>query len=323
MKFILKISFCFMLFTITNTSIMAQENTSKVTISALKLSKDFTNVRDFAMSSNGKEGYITVQSPLGEVSVLVKIKKTKKEWKVENTLPFSGQYSDLEPFLSKNDLRLYFASNRPVSDTIKVPKDFDIWYVERPHINAKWGNPINLGAPINTEHDEFYPSVADNNNLYFTSNAPNSNGKDDIFYSAWKNSKYTKPVALSTAVNTAGYEFNSYVAQDESFLIFSGYKRKDGFGSADLYISYRKKDQSWSQAINLGSEINSKQMDYCPFVDTKSMELYFTSKRSDFKKVNNFQSIEDFLSAINKSENGLSKIYKVPFKKQSSLLKKY
>ncbi|WP_321538323.1 hypothetical protein [Flavobacterium piscinae] len=43
---------------------------------------------------------------------------------------FTGKYKDLEPFLSTDGLKLYFASNRPLTESGE-PKDFDIWYVER------------------------------------------------------------------------------------------------------------------------------------------------------------------------------------------------
>ena len=60
-------------------------------------------------------------------------------------------------------------------------------------------------------------------------------------------------------------------------------RERDGFGSGDLYISYRISDNVWTKAKNLGAEINSDKMDYCPYVDTKTNTLYFTSKRSDSK----------------------------------------
>jgi hypothetical protein len=36
---------------------------------------------------------------------------------------------------------------------------------------------------------------------------------------------------MGDVINTESYEFNAYVAPDESFLIFSGYNREDGYGS--------------------------------------------------------------------------------------------
>jgi hypothetical protein len=271
----------------------------------------FQNLRDLTISQSGDEAFVTVQSLQGEISVLVHLVKSQGDWKVDGIAPFSGKYGDLEPFFSPDDLRLYFASNRPLDNTKTEIKDYDIWVVERKSVNAPWGAATNLGSEINTEDNEFYPSVAENGNVYFTSDRPTTLGKDNLFVSRWNEKNYLVPEILSDAINTDGYEFNAFVAKDESFLIFSGYNRPDGAGSGDLYISHRDANNQWQNAINLGAEINSKQMDYCPFFDSKSNTLYFTSKRSDFDEINNFHSIAEVFTELNKSANGMSKIYKV------------
>ena len=199
--------------------------------------------------------------------------------------------------------------NRPLNDSLTETKDYDIWYVERDDLSKNWSNPINPGAPINTEMDEFYPAVTETGNLYFTRPNEENNTKDDIFYSEFSKGAYLNPVALSDSINTEGYEFNSFIAPDESFLIFSGYNREDGFGSGDLYISLRSENGEWSIAQNLGGTINSDQMDYCPYVDITTNQLYFTSRRSSLEN-KNFKNIDEVLKQINSYENGLSRIYK-------------
>ena len=292
---------------------MYSQETQKVE-PAFGIFSKYPNVRDLTISSSGDEAYFTIQSPLEEISIIASIKKRNGIWLEPEMIDFSGRHRDLEPFLSPNNLKLYFASNRPLHDSFSESKDFDIWYVERENLNAEWSKPLNIGQPINTEHNEFYPSVSSNNNLYFTTDASASKGKDDIFFSAWNSNHYEVPVSLSNSINSEGYEFNAFIAPDESYLIYSGYNRKDGLGSGDLYISYQNEDKSWSTSKNLGEKINSKSMDYCPFVNMESSTLYFTSRRSSINK-DRFNTIKDFVSAINKYENGFSRIYKTSFKK--------
>lgn len=270
------------------------------------------NVRDFTINSTEDEAYFTLQSPLGEISAIVCIKKNNNRWSQPEIVNFSGTFHDLEPFLSPNELTLYFASNRPI-DSKDTNKDYDIWYVKRAHKKAPWSKPMNMGTIINSEHNEFYPSVSNSKNLYFTSDRPNSKGKDDIFISKWNNDTYSTPTSLSESINTSGYEFNAYIAPDESFLLFSGYKRKDGLGSGDLYISYNN-NNIWSKAKNL--TYNSKYMDYCPYVNIHTKTLYFTSKRSTINvPENGFKNIVELTSEMNKFQNGLSRIYHVNFSK--------
>ncbi|MEK6154196.1 hypothetical protein WIW50_13075 [Flavobacteriaceae bacterium 3-367] len=288
-------------------------NAQESVVPALETLLKYPKVRDFTMSISQDEAYITLQSPLEELSVIARLHKENDDWSAPAVVSFSGDHKDLEPFLSHDGLHLYFASNRPVNDSIKEAKDFNIWFVERADRKAAWSAPINIGAPINTEHNEFYPALATNGNLYFTSDAPNAKGKDDIFFSEWKNGHYGPPVSMSDSINTQGYEFNAYVAPDESFLLFSGYNRKDGLGSGDMYISFRRADNSWSTAKNLGDGINSKYMDYCPFMDMASKQLYFTSRRSALD-AERPKSIKAFEEAVNGYENGTSRIYMVSLK---------
>ncbi|GGX31453.1 TolB family protein [Aquimarina muelleri] len=275
--------------------------------------KQFPTARDFTISPTQDEAYFTAQGYSGELSTIIKVIKKKGIWSTPEIAPFSGQFKDMEAMFSPDGLKLYFVSNRPLKNTDIVIKDYDIWYIERSGISADWSSPKNIGSPINTNEDEFYPSVAKNGNLYFTSTiTTKTKGKDDIFVSELKQNQYTDPKSLSTAINSDGYEYNSYIAPDESFLIFGAYKRKDGLGSGDLYISHKDNQGNWSMSKNLGNKINSDKMDYCPFYDFKNQKLYFTSKRNTIKETTeSSRDLKQLLETMNSYENGLSRVYSV------------
>ena len=272
----------------------------------------FPNVRDIAISPNGEEILFTAQSVMGNLSAIISIKKTKNEWSKPQVASFSGQHFDLEPCFSPDGLKLYFVSTRATDTLSIIPKDFDIWYVERTNLNTKWSKPKNMGSPINTEHGEFYPSIAKNGNFYFTRDDTTKNSKDDIYMSHYENSTYQEPIVLPDAINSDSYEYNAFIAPDESYILFGGYDRKDGQGSGDIYIS-KQSDTGWSEAKNLSSVINSGEMDYCPFV--KNDILYFTSKR-DHTKVTQKQplGIENLINEFNKADNGSSRLYTISLK---------
>ncbi|WP_339753688.1 hypothetical protein [uncultured Winogradskyella sp.] len=74
----------------------------------------------------------------------------------------------------------------------------------------------------------------------------------------------------------------------------------------------KKINGKWATAENLGSEVNSKQTDFCPFVNNNT--LYFTSQRNNVaQKENGFSNTEELLSEINRYDNGASRIYQVDF----------
>lgn len=266
----------------------------------------YNNIRDFCISSNTNEAYFSIQSPNQDLSQIVVVKN--KKWKSPLLLSFCDAYSYLEPFLSNDGKRLYFASNRPKNETDTIKSDFDIWYVERKNNKDNWSKPINLGTQVNSENDEFYPTFADNGNLYFTMESKLGLGKDDIYYCKWDGTKYTKPILLNNNINSEGYEFNAFISEDENFIIYTKYNSKDGFGSGDLYISRKNKDGEWKLAENMGNIINSKYMEYCPFYDSKTNTLYFTSKVANLVP-QKFRNLQHYLETITGSQNGLSKIY--------------
>lgn len=273
----------------------------------------FTNVRDFTMSTDETEAYFSLQSPARELSVIMKLEKVNNEWQEPKISSFSGRYTDLEPFLSPDNLKLFFVSNRPVSTDSTNTKDMDIWYVERENKSSNWSEPKNIGAPVNTEDDEFYPAVAANGNLYFTTIKKELESADDIFMSKWENNTYANPIILGEGVNTKGAEYNAFIAPDESYIIFGAWRRPDALGSGDMYIS-KNIDGEWTMAENLGETINSKHMEFCPFVNNGI--LYFTSRRSSVtQNTSGFTSTEELISEINKYDNGASRIYQVDFSK--------
>jgi len=241
------------------------------------------------------------------------MQKTEKGWSAPEVTSFSGRYRDLEPFFSANGLKLYFASARPLSVATNKSKDVDIWFVERKNKQATWSEAINMGTAINTDKDEYYPSVASSGNVYFTRMA-DDNHKEDIFISCYEKQQYTTAQALNDSVNSKTYEFNAFVSPDESYIIFTSYGRADDMGGSDMYISVKNKNGAFTKAQQMGNEINSNKIDYCPFVDVKNHMLYFTSERNnvptEFAEKQNLQSLQKTLSQYS---NGSDRIYSVPF----------
>lgn len=268
-------------------------------------------VRDCAMDDTGTNVWFTVQSSSGERSYIASMHMRNGQWGEPELMPFSDKWNDMEPFLSLDGLHLYFASNRPLHPDSTTAKDMDIWVIDRETERSHWGAPRNLGLPINTPGGEFYPSVAANGNLYFTRKPDDPDRLEDLYMSSWTMDGYAVPELLGEEVNSPGYEYNAYVSPDESYLIFGAYNRPDGFGSGDLYISHRGDDGQWSTAKNLGPDVNSSAMDYCPLIHASTGMLYFTSRRSQMG-AEPISTYSEFLRTVQQYENGSSRLYRMP-----------
>lgn len=276
------------------------------------------NERDMAITPDGNEMYYTLEAAQNAFStILYRYKLPGNKWSAPEVAPFSGQFKDLEPAFSADGRKLFFSSNRPLSG--KQAKDFDIWVVERTK-DGTWSSPRNVGAPVNTEANEFYPSVALSGNLYFTSEYGKGVGKEDIYVCQWQDGKYMESVALDTAVNSKLWEFNAFVSPDEKFILFTSYGRKDDHGGGDLYISFRDAD-GWKPAKNV-SALNSPKLDYCPFVSFDQKTLFFTSSRHDLPSVyEKSTKYTALVKAYNSVLNGSENIYWIDFQALVQTLK--
>ncbi|QPB81878.1 hypothetical protein CWC22_002200 [Pseudoalteromonas rubra] len=99
-------------------------------------------------------------------------------------------------------------------------------------------------------------------------------GKGVLRYSKWENGEWQEPRALSTVINTGKWNAHPFIAPDESYVMWDGH-REAGFGSADLYISFRQPDGSWGAAINLGEQVNTAAEEGGPQVTPDGKYLFF------------------------------------------------
>ena len=104
-------------------------------------------------------------------------KATKDGDKWSNSKPLSinsVDYSVRNPSISKDGKTLYFSSDMPGGFGGE-----DIWKVSVD--GETYGTPVNLGPNVNTEANESFPSIQDDNILFFSSNGRQGFGGYDVF----------------------------------------------------------------------------------------------------------------------------------------------
>jgi hypothetical protein len=206
-------------------------------------------------------------------------------WTEPEVAPFSGQYSDIDPFLSPDGRRLYFSSIRPV-DGVTLG-DLDIWMVER--TANGWSDPVRLGPEVNSPEDELYVSASARGTIYFASGPlfPQPGKHFDIYSAAREGDGFAPREPLGPAVNTEptgapdeglqdAWEFNPEISVDGHTLIFTSL-RPGGFGLGDLYVS-RLQGGEWTPARNLGPSVNSEYDEYHPTLSHDRRELFFVRR---------------------------------------------
>jgi Tol biopolymer transport system component len=229
-----------------------------------------------AFTADGKEFYYNAQHE-GRWSIYL-TKETNGRWTKPRPLAFTSGYTDRDFTMSPDGQKIYFGSNRPRENNKEPLNALDIYMTERIS-DVVWSAPKNVGAVVNSELGENYPSVARNGNLYFFSNRKDSYGGCDIYVSRYVDGRYLAPENLGNAINSDRNDWDSFIAPDESYIIFSSQNRIDTIGGQDLYISFRQDDGSWTNAKNMGPSVNSHSGEICPSVSLDGKYLFFTSRR--------------------------------------------
>ncbi len=80
---------------------------------------------------------------------------------------------------------------------------------------------------------------------------------------------------MSDSINTEVHESTPFISPDGKYIIFSRAVKTGGYDQHDLYISYNKKDKGWTKAQNLGSKINSKFSEACPYISPDGPIILF------------------------------------------------
>jgi len=141
---------------------------------------------------------------------------------------------------------------------------------------TEWENIREL--PFNNdEYSCMHPTIdADNQRIYFASDMPGGQGGMDIYYSDFKDGKWTTPMNAGTKVNTSYDEVFPFI-HNSGIMYFSSNK-PGGDGGFDLYRLMP--DRAFPFALSMGAPFNSVGDDLGLIVSDKGDSGFFTSSRS-------------------------------------------
>ncbi|WP_159090892.1 PD40 domain-containing protein [Aquimarina aquimarini] len=228
-------------------------------------------------------------------------------WSEPKIAPFSGKHRDMNPYHSKDGKRLYYTSDRPTPNPLL--KKSNLWYVDKT-VNG-WSEPKLVEGMINDEFEIVYPTVHSDGTIHFVSWSRPGTKKGDIFVSKLENGTYTAPERIDE-LNTVNNDADPEMSQDGKFMFITS-MRDGGFGHYDLYVFKKQKDGKWGKGINLGTKVNSINMDSDPILSPDGQTLYFSSNRLDQLETNSerFTDYQMLVKSFGKIHNGLMNIYKV------------
>jgi len=188
----------------------------------------------------------------------------------------NGSKSNWSHGISADGLELYFEANRSGNYG-----GVDLWVTARQTKEEPWGDPVNLGATVNSGVNDACPNIsADGLELYFRSNRPGGCGEHDLWVSKriTKDEPWGVPVNLGPTINSPDYDAYPSLSADGLALFFNSLRFTEAGGwDWDIWLTRRKtKDSAWGEPINLGPGINTPYNELAPSISSDGRTLYFS-----------------------------------------------
>lgn len=206
------------------------------------------------------------------------------EWSEPKNLgAVNSPFNEQNVFLSKDELTLYFTSDRPGG-----LGDLDIWISQRESVDSPWPAAVNAGPPINTPSADFAPNLStDGHLLFFGSSRPSGQGTTDIYVSrrsdpndafAWED-----PVNVGAPINTPDQEaapFYLQNAEDGSANLYFNRGPLASQGADIYYASVTRKGEAQGPVVFV-AELNDPAFnDAAVTIRKDGRESFFFSTRT-------------------------------------------
>lgn len=209
------------------------------------------------------------------------VPRLNPEISLEPLLNDSGDASaNLSPMIAPDGNTIFFGRVSPYN-VGGLRDEQDIWYIEREDVNSDWGEPQNIGRPLNNQNSNYVSAVAADGDSYslLLGNTYQEDGKmrNGVSITRRTESGWSQPVALNVA-DFYNYSdvANYYLSEDQRFLLMA-LERDDTEGERDLYVCFNQGENIWSEPLNLGWKINTADVESSPFL-ANDTTLYFSSR---------------------------------------------
>ncbi len=182
---------------------------------------------------------------------------------------------EVSPKISATGNALYFGRKHSAANQGGVEDEEDIWFSG--FENNQWTTSKNLGPPINSAYANNLIAIStDENTMIFTTR--DGFGLRERTADGWTE---VKDVGIRYINEDEFIEGN--LSSDGKAMLFTIRNQNNvQYDSTrierDIYVSLKDTDGKWSQPINLGADVNTRENEYSPFLAPDGKTLYFASK---------------------------------------------
>lgn len=240
------------------------------------------------ISADGRKLYLTGCGWSRDSSCDIYVSEAKDgQWEMPKRLGSVNTSSwESQPCVSGDGRELYFVSRRSGNADI---------YCARRNADGTWGEPQNVGAPINTIGTEMAPFLhPDGRTLYFSSDKHIGMGGFDLFMShRGDNGQWQEPINLGFPINTNGDEINFFVAADGKTAFISS-QREGGHGGYDIY-TFELPEEIRSDSANYLATVDVVELAPGDAVVLQNIQFEYNSSALTKDSQQGIQMLTDFL----------------------------
>ncbi|MTG99313.1 OmpA family protein [Myroides albus] len=187
-----------------------------------------------------------------------------------------SRFNESTPTFSADGQTMYFSSN----DRSALKKGETVLgsLYRAKLVDNKWTNIEKL--PFNQPNtNTAHPALStDEKWLYFVSDKAGGLGQSDIYrVEILSNGGFGSPENLGAKINTEGRESFPFISTDN--VLYFASDGHPGLGGFDIYAVKINDDNSFGDAVNLGSSINSEYDDFAFYLDPNCKYGFMTSNR--------------------------------------------
>jgi outer membrane protein OmpA-like peptidoglycan-associated protein len=190
----------------------------------------------------------------------------------------NNEYNCAHPAISADGKTLYFAS-----DMGGGKGGMDLYYTKK-DAGGAWGSPVNLGDKVNTPGNEVFPSITDDNVLYFASNGHEGLGGLDVYECKIKEDKPGKIYNMGKPVNSEHDDF-AYNLNSDGKKGFLSSNRKTGGMNDDIYHVDVLRKVSRGKTVNFIVKDKNTQEPLLATTIKLNTDSFTTNEKGEFQTV--------------------------------------
>jgi outer membrane protein OmpA-like peptidoglycan-associated protein len=190
----------------------------------------------------------------------------------------NSKFNEICPVVSPDGKKLYFTRWKH-PDNLGPNKNQDIW-VSNLNDKKQWDKATLFPAPINNEENNAVCGISPNGKTMLLNNVYGKDGQMEkgvslSFLLRTGEWSFPKPIRIQNFKNKS--EYSEYTLAPNGKVLLMTTEMKDSYGGKDIYVSFLKPDDTWTEPKNIGATVNTGESESTPFIAPDGQTMYFSS----------------------------------------------